>query len=70
MTMFYTISPGTLGAAAQPQQCGSIAEAKADFKSYIADCKRHGNEYHGAQLEVNDGERSFIIGPRGGIVEV
>lgn len=45
---------------------GSKSEALADFRDYIAQCKRYGNHYRNAFLEFENGDLCEV-GPRGGV---
>lgn len=51
----------------------SLKEAIQDFKDYVEDCKRFGNEYKDAFMQVVSDkwpERTYVVGQKGGIVKL
>lgn len=67
----YWIHTGTPGThAPMGYEVATLGEALADFRSYVDDCDRFGNEWSEAFMEVSCDawdERTYVVGPRKGI---
>ena len=73
MNVTYFINTGTPCSIPYGVYGVSLKDAIADFQSYINDCKKFGNDYTNASMDVTCDRRPsrlYVIGPRGGIVRL
>jgi hypothetical protein len=71
MNVTYYINTGASCNVAHGISGATLKEAIADFKAYITDCQRFGNDYSDAHMEVicdRLSSRMYEVGKLGGIV--